>query len=668
MKKIIFPILLSFCATFPALAGKVNPEVFTRLDLNRPGLEKVKKFHAKGQDEAAAKALLQYYRNRQGVKHPEVNLEKVTISKTEQKWADEALEHKFFAHKGYQPSYFYGKDINWQYWPVKDNELRWQLHRQKWFIPFGKAYRISGDEKYAQAWVEQYMDWVKKNPMPGSQIDYEDPGREDAYQNMRYSWRPLEVSTRLQDQPAEFLYFLNSPAFTPEFLAGFLANYYKHANHIMHNFSKQGNHLLFEAQRMIYAGTFFPEFKDAENWRKKGIEILNREIGKQVYDDGMQYELDLGYHEAAINIFFKALNMAKANGFANEFPPAYLEIIEKMIDVVVNTTFPDYSHPLFSDAKESNKSEAVKNFKKWSKVYPQNTGLQYMASEGKKGSAPTHLSKAYKTSGFYVLRNGWNKESTMMVVKAGPPAFWHNQPDNGTFELYVNGRNFFTDSGCYLYAGEGEVMKQRNWFRQTRVHNTLTLDNRNLETTDSKCLLFDTQEANDILVYENPSYEGLTHRRSVFFVGREFFVIADEATGNATGTVNLHYNLGEGPVKLLAGQAGANTEFTDGNNMMIRTFSDTPMKMAEEEGWVSYRYNERVKRTAYSLNVEKDDTKPTRFITVILPTADAAKAPEVKARFVNPETNEKGLDIEIQVGAKKFRLNYTLEADNGSGK
>lgn len=649
-----------FCMILPVLSGGINTKAFTQLDLNRPGLEKVKKLHAKGQYEAAAKELLKYYKTRQGVKHPEVNLEKITINETEQKWADEALEHRFFAHKGYQPSYFYGKDINWQHWPVQDNELRWQLHRQKWFIPFGKAYRVSGDEKYAKAWVEQFMDWIQKNPMPGSQIDYEDPGRKDAYQNMRYSWRPLEVSTRLQDQPAEFLYFLNSPAFTPEFLTEFLVNYYHHANHIMHNFSKQGNHLLFEGQRIIYAGTFFPEFKEAANWRKKGIEILNEEIKKQVYDDGMQYELDLGYHEAAINIFFKALNMAEANGFANEFPPAYLEIIEKMINVVVNTAFPDYSHPLFSDAKEGNKKELIKNLKKWAKVYPKNNDLQYMASEGKKGTVPAHLSKAYQTSGFYILRNGWDKESTMMIMKAGPPAFWHNQPDNGTFELYINGRNFFHDSGCYLYAGKGEVMKLRNWFRQTRVHNTLTLDNRDLETTDSKCLLFNTEGKNDVFVYENPSYQGLTHRRSVFFVNREFFVIADEATGNATGTINLHYNLCEGAVKTVPEKAGVNTEFNDGNNIIVRSFTDVPMKMQEEEGWVSYRYNQRAKRLAYSLNVEKDSAKPARFITVILPVADTAGAPEVTARFVNPEFNEKGLDIEIQVGTQKFQLNYTL--------
>lgn len=657
--QILVAVLLIWCVS-PAFANEINGNVFNLLDLNRKGLEKVKKLHEKGKDQEAAQALLDYYHNRQGVKHPEVNLEKVTINKTEQQWADESLEHKFFAHKGYQPSYFYGEDINWQYWPVKDNELRWQLHRQKWFIPLGKAYRVSGDEKYAQAWTEHFMDWIKKNPKPGTEIDYEDPGREDAYQNMRYSWRPLEVSTRLQDQTAEFLYFLPSKYFTPEFLTEFLVNYYHHANHIMHNFSKQGNHLLFEAQRMIYAGTFFPEFKDAESWRKKGIEILNEEIKKQVYDDGMQFELDLGYHEAAIAIFFKALNMAKANGFANEFPPSYLATIEKMINAVVDTKFPDYSHPLFSDAKESDKKLAIRNFKSWSKVFPENSSLMWMAWEGKKGTEPNWLSKAYKDSGFYILRNGWNRESTMMVVKAGPPAFWHNQPDNGTFELYINGRNFFIDSGAYLYAGEGEVMKLRNWFRQTRVHNTLTLDNKNLETTDSKCLLFDTKGKNDIFVYENPSYTGLKHRRSFFFVNREFFVIADEATGEATGKINLHFNLTKGPVKLNPGQGQATTGFEDNNNITVRTFAEMPMEMQEEEGWMSLYYNQRDKRTAYSLNVEKDSNKPARFITIILPVSDEKASPEVSARFVNPEYNPDGLAIEVQIGKKKYQLNYKL--------
>ncbi|WP_195207264.1 heparinase II/III family protein [Bacteroides clarus] len=35
------------------------------------------------------------------------------------------MQHIFFVHNGYQPSCNYGKDINWQYWPIRDNEVRW---------------------------------------------------------------------------------------------------------------------------------------------------------------------------------------------------------------------------------------------------------------------------------------------------------------------------------------------------------------------------------------------------------------------------------------------------------------------------------------------------------------------------------------------------------------
>ncbi len=129
----------------------------------------------------------------------------------------------------------------------------------------GKAYRISGDEKYAKEWAHQYIDWIRKNPlvkMDKKEYELASNGEiKGAAENVRFAWRPLEVSNRLQDQTAQFLYFVDSPNFTPEFLTEFLVNYYKHAIHILGNYSDKGNHLLFEAQRMIYAGAFFPEFR-----------------------------------------------------------------------------------------------------------------------------------------------------------------------------------------------------------------------------------------------------------------------------------------------------------------------------------------------------------------------------------------------------------------------
>lgn len=93
-------------------------------------------------------------------------------------------------------------------------------------------------------------------------------------------------------------------------------------------------------------------------------------------------------------------------------------------------------------------------------------------------------------------------DATQMVVKAGPKAFWHCQPDNGTFELWFNGKNLFPDSGSYVYAGEGEVMEQRNWHRQTCVHNTVTLNNKNLDTTESVTKLWQPEGAIQTLVTE----------------------------------------------------------------------------------------------------------------------------------------------------------------------
>ena len=148
-------ILATFCAAVFALAAsaqapQLKPEVFDLLNLDHAGLEKVKALHSEGNDAEAAAELLSYFKGRKGVVTREIrDISKVKITKEHQQWADDALEHVFFVHKGYQPSFSYGEDINWKYWPIKDNELRWQLHRHKWFVPMGRAYRVSGDEKYA---------------------------------------------------------------------------------------------------------------------------------------------------------------------------------------------------------------------------------------------------------------------------------------------------------------------------------------------------------------------------------------------------------------------------------------------------------------------------------------------------------------------------------------
>ena len=671
MKKTIFTVAAVLAAmTFPAglSAQELRPEVFGLLDLDWPGLEQVKSLHAEGRDSLAAAALLDYYRSRKDICTPEIqDVSKVKISKTQQKWADEALEHTFYVHDGYQPSFNYGKDINWQYWPVRDNELRWQLHRHKWFSPMGYAYRVSGDEKYAREWAFQYMDWIRKNPLADvTKDDYEMVSsgeiKGDA-ENARFAWRPLEVSHRLQDQCFQFQLFIDSPSFTPEFLTEFLVNYHRHADHILHNYSEKGNHLLFEAQRMIYAGAFFPEFKEASVWRQSGVDILNREINVQVYEDGGQFELDPHYHLATIEIFIKALQAADLNGFRDDFPQSYIDTVEKMIVFYANICFPDYTNPLFSDAKLTKKEGMIANYRKWSKIFPDNMFIRYLATEGKEGALPDYLSKGFLKSGFFVFRNGWGMDALQMVVKAGPKGEWHCQPDNGTFEMWYNGRSLFQDSGSYVYAGDAEVMEWRNWFRATAHHNTLTLNDKNLETTESKTLLWQPEGDVQILVTENPGYKDLKHRRSVFFVDGKYFVIVDEAVGSVSGNnnISLHFQMPRGDVPNSREDMTFYTNFDDGSNFMFRCFGPDNMTMKKEKGWLSTAYNKKVQRMNVSFNVKKGDMPAVRYITVIYPKETAGKEPAMTAKFIKKNFSENGLKIQVKVGKEKKRtLGYEL--------
>lgn len=649
-----------------ALAGEIptpgdEKSLYDLLDLDRPELKAVKRAVVKGNIETADKELLKYYRQRKGYAIYGLDLQHVKISNLEQRQADEALEHRFYAHKGYQPSYFYGDDIDWRYWPVKDNELRWQLHRHYWFVPLTKAYYLTRDNRYIDAWIDQYTDWIRKNPIDGvERLTAQGAPREqiDAErENFRFAWRPMEAGHRLQNFLTEFALTVHSPRFTPEFLNLFLRMLHLHATYVGDNYSEKGNHLLFEAQRMLFAGIYFPEFKDARHWREKAIEILNREIGIQVYPDGMQFELDFGYHVAAIDIFLKALGMARLNGMENEFPESYVQTVEKMTVVTYNLLFPDDTNPMFGDTKQHNRSTLKQQFANWSRVFPDNEQLPWFASDHREGKMPPYLSQAFTSSGFYTLRNGWEKNATVAIVKAGPPAFWHNQPDNGTFEYWHRGRNFFPDSGSYVYGGDSSVLAQRNWFRQTRVHNTLTLDNRNLENTDSKLLHWEVSPEETILVTENPSYSGLTHRRALFFTKDGVLVIVDRASGEAAGTVGVHFNLCPGKIAF-AKDGTLRTLFDDGNNIRIKSSGCKPLRIQQEEGWVSNAYRKKSERPAYAVEMEKTPGEELWIVTVIAPEEEQSKG----SIAIVPDSNSTAdrFHVAVRVGARTYDLHYEL--------
>jgi heparan-sulfate lyase len=588
----------------------------------------------------ASKLLLQYIKNRNNIKHPVTeSTTTLTVSEKELKYANDALEHVFVGQPAY-PSQFCGDDINWNTRPVPDKEWVWQLNRMYFWNTMSKVYLQTGDEKYAEEWCKQLVDWVQKNPND---------------ETHKYAWRSIETGIRGYNWMALFHSFIKSPHFSPEVLVAFMNSCYDHAEFLMTKYRSNSNWGLMEAEGMAFIAFTFPEFKNSLTWRTEALRRLNNEIDIQVYADGQQRELSMGYHLGCIRWFMRTYELAKLNGLENAFPPSYLDKIEKMAEVPMKLCLPDGTNVQFGDSWAGTPGQHKKLFMEWSRLFNRDDFL-YMGTEGQQGTAPSSTTYALKESGLYSMRSGWDKEAICLVLKNGPDGGGHCQPDNNTFDVYAGGRNLMPDAGSYIYSGNPEG---RKWFRQSSIHQTLTLDGNNT-AYDPKLLRWNPGNELDLLVVENKSYDNLTHRRAVFFVDKKYFVIVDEAIGTAIGDIDIHFQLAPGGMDLDSKDFQVKSNFEDGWNVMVQTMKQKGLSIEKEEGQVSFIYTQKEPRPAFRYRINKSDAeKGVRFVTVVAPYDSTI--PEFKVKVLGkPEIGSSKLDLEVHINGSKKQIGYEL--------
>lgn len=616
--------------------------LLSRLNLNEKGLEQVKQ--AADHPENAAVELLNYYQSRNTIKHPiDRNAKEEFVgncaSEKDFTIADNALKHIFVGQPAYPPQ-FCGDDIDWSTSPVPDKEWVWQLNRMYFWDAMGRAYWHTNDEKYAKAWCDQLMDWTHKNPND---------------EMHKFAWRSIETGIRGYRWSGLFQRFIDSPHFTPEVLVAFLNSCYDHAEFLMTKYRTRSNWGLMEAEGMAFIAISFPEFKNADIWKTEAFRRLNNEINIQVYPDGHQRELAIGYHMGCIGWFLRTYELAKMNKIENAFPKAYLESIERMCEVPMKIGLPDGTNAQFGDAWAGKPGQHIEKFLTWAEMFDRDDFL-YLASDGKNGIKPANTAYALEQSGLYSMRSSWEKDAICLVLKCGPDGGGHCQPDNGTFELYAGGRNLMPDAGSYIYSGDPE---NRAWFRQTKIHQTLTLNGEN-SIYAPKLLQWKPGESVDILVVENASYDNLIHRRAVFFVDKRYFVIVDEAIGAAVGEIGIHFQLAPGKATFNYKKLGVNSEFSNGWNVLVKTEKQKGLKLEEEEGQVSFVYTKKEPRPAFRYVVQKESGEEgIRLVTLVAPFED--NIPKIDIKVVgNSEIGSSSLQLEITEGGSTKRIAYIL--------
>ena len=112
--------------------------------------------------------------------------------------------------------------------------------------------------------------------------------------------------------------------------------------------------------------------------------------------------------------------------------------------------------------------------------------------------------------------------------------------------------------------------------------------------------------------------------------------------------------------------------FTDGNNLLLRTFSETSddFKFFTNTRYFSNAQDQKTQRWWYEASVTKKTDKAARFVTVILPFGDKEtfESQIVSASFIdnpNPENagtfhGNAGAAVKVSVNGTDYSLSYNL--------
>ncbi len=627
--------------------------VLSFLDLDFPGLEKVKE--AAGQEDyaAAGQELLAYFKSTRTPKPVGALADKDALH------AADALHHCFRGNRDAHPPVFRGADIDWvgrafvDGKEIHDAEWYYQFQRLTWWPALARAYAATDDEEYFFEWRYELVDWARDN-LP---ITEKSP---------KFVKRGMETYNRCERLTDAFSFMLPSPHFDTKTLCFFLVSFHEQAEHIRTVYSAKGNHLLGELSVVFMNGVNFPEFKASSEWKAEAASRIPAMMDEEVYPDGMNRELVFSYHKMYVRLFGQAYEMFNQNGYADRLPSDFYPRLLKMAEIYAHQSFPDNTDCQFGDAWKPRFPGDLfrKHLASFRRDIPY---FDYMVSGGKQGPPPIKRNVAYPVSGFYFFRSEWSPDAVFMALKNSAGGQWHSQIDNGTFELFAYGRNFMNDSGSYMYGSSSKEDRQwRDWFRSTKAHQTLTLDNRNIDLKP-QCVMWDKQENLVALVIENQSYPELKHRRTVLFIDNQYFLIMDEAIGSASGTVRTHYQLV--PCEYDISGLSVRTRFEEGANLWVKTFPvmGREVVVEQEEGWISYAPQRKESRPAWSYCQDKAAEEKAIFLTALIPrregqaflTVNASMEDEAELRRFKLVVDTCAYEVVLDLDSKKGELKIT---------
>ncbi len=430
--------------------------LFGGLDLEHPGLERVKTAYEAGKLTEACRALLDYYKTDGRC---EWVLEQLPDPKHRHvQVARDVLKRKI--HKGNTEGTVPVKNgaWDWNYTGPKDNrEYTFSLNRHHFFTDLLLAWKKTGNAKFARAFDRIVRDWILHTVYPGEDHAYV------------WTWRVLEAGFRMRNWLPAFYGFLSADEFSPAGRLLMLSSLVQHGRYIrMHHWSRH-NHALMELDGLNRLGLALPELKKAESWHKYALNEMIDELDHQVYPDGAHDELSSGYHGVSLRSFESIADVCRDAG--RSVPEAYRERLEDMYDYWVGLVRPDGSLPQNNRSDRKVITDPILDAAgKYNRP-----DWRYIVTNGEQGTRPEGFPSCLAPyAGHLVSRSGWGKDAMWSFFDAGPAGAGWVHADALHLSVTAYGKDFLVDSGRFWYERD----RWTDFAHSSRSHNVILIDGR----------------------------------------------------------------------------------------------------------------------------------------------------------------------------------------------
>jgi hypothetical protein len=203
--------------------------------------------------------------------------------------------------------------------PFSDIKFIWEPARFGWAFCLGRAYYLTRDEKYAEAFWHNFETFSTTNP------PYLGPhwisGQEAALRLMAFVWAAQA--------------FASSSSSTPERNAALARSVAVHAARIIPTLvyarAQQNNHLLTEAAGLLTAGLALPDHPQAPRWRAQGWKWLNEGLRSQVDSYGEYGQHSTNYHRLMLQVVLWVNALMRISTFSTYWPRQTNEAIVRSI-------------------------------------------------------------------------------------------------------------------------------------------------------------------------------------------------------------------------------------------------------------------------------------------------------------------------------------------------